>query len=103
MSDEQTPLHEQPFRMTIEHVFTIKGRGSVVVGKCISGAMRKGETVNIVSDDVIVLTTIVSGSVMVDPPLPHKIHSGLLLRGVTSEQVKPGMMLVAPETFDTED
>lgn len=94
MTDEKTPLEEQPFRMSIEDVFPIRDRGILVVGTVLSGSIKKGDAVDVLKNDKRIIHTVISG---IDTGL-----SGLLLPELTTDQVKPGMMLVAPETSEGE-
>jgi elongation factor Tu len=49
------------FRMQIEDVFTIKGRGTVITGRVESGSVKKGDRVVIVgADGVSIMTEVVA-------------------------------------------
>ena len=44
-------MHDQDFALTVQEVFRIVGRGTVVVGTVESGALRGGETVGVWAGD----------------------------------------------------
>jgi len=95
-----TPVRdvERPFLMSIEDVFSIKGRGTVVTGRIDRGAVKVGEEVEIVGlKDT--RRTVVTGVEMF-----HKLldsgqagdNVGCLLRGIGREDVERGMVLARP-------
>ncbi|MBN1876966.1 MAG: hypothetical protein JXA33_22280 [Anaerolineae bacterium] len=83
------------FRMTVEDVFTIKGRGTVVTGRVESGTIAVGDAIEIHSVDGI-MQTVVEGVEMF-----HKTVSranvgdnvGILLRNVDKDGVHRGDIL----------
>ncbi|MFF2653904.1 hypothetical protein [Streptomyces sp. NPDC058045] len=46
----------QDFVLTIEDIFTITGRGTVVVGPVASGVLKNGETVEVREGDQVITT-----------------------------------------------
>jgi elongation factor Tu len=82
-----------PFRLTVEDVFTITGRGTVVTGVVESGVLAVGGQVDVVRADVTVVTTEVTGiekfRATLDVASPGE-NVGLLLRDVTREQLRRG-------------
>lgn len=96
-----TPSREtdQPFLMPIEDVFSIKGRGTVATGRIQRGTLKKGDAV-----DVIGLRDEIQHHIVTDIEMFHKEldhaqagdNAGLLLRGVTREDVERGMVLARP-------
>jgi len=100
--DENIPLPErdidQPFLMSIEDVFSIKGRGTVPTGRIERGQIRVGEEIEIVG-----LTdtrkTIVTGVEMFRKTLESGQagdNIGCLLRGIKKDEVERGQVLAAP-------
>lgn len=99
-----TPVREvdKPFMMAIEDVFSIKGRGTVVTGRVDRGALKKGEEIEIVGLRDEVMKTVVTGIEMFHKELDAAEagdNAGILLRGVTREQVERGMVLAKPKSI----
>jgi len=96
-----TPEREtdKPFLMPIEDVFSIKGRGTVVTGRVERGALKKGEEIEIIGLREDSMKTVVTGIEMFHKELDAAEagdNAGVLLRGVTREQVERGMVLAKP-------
>ena len=86
---------EKPFLMSIEDVFGIKSRGTVVTGRIQQGNARKGDAVEVGYPGRPILNATIAGVEQVDStPLGDNIR--ILLRKVEVEQVQPGMLLAAP-------
>jgi elongation factor Tu len=99
-----TPVRdfEKPFLMPIEDVFSIKGRGTVVTGRVERGALKKGEEVEIIGLRDESLKTVVTGIEMFHQELDQAQagdNAGILLRGITREQVERGMVLARPKSI----
>jgi elongation factor Tu len=92
---------EKPFLMPVEDVFSIKGRGTVVTGRIERGTLKLGETVEIIGMRDLQTTT-VTGIEMF-----HKLldegkagdNVGVLLRGITREDVERGQVLAKPKSI----
>ena len=83
------------FRLQIEDSFVIKGRGTAVIGRLISGDTASGEPVCVQTDDGKSRRV---DDVVVD--LDFKGESdqrALMLQGVNRDQVPRGAMLLACE------
>ena len=92
---------EKTFLMAIEDVFTITGRGTVATGRIERGVVKVGETVEIVGV-VDTKTTTVTGIEMFQKTLDEGFagdNVGILLRGVTREEIERGMVLSKPGTI----
>jgi elongation factor Tu len=101
--DEYIPTPERdrdrPFLMSVEDVFSIKGRGTVVTGRVDRGTMLPNKEVEIVG-----LTDEIRKVVVTSMEMFHKVldkveagdNAGLLLRGVGREEVERGQVLAAP-------
>jgi elongation factor Tu len=79
-----------PFRMVVEDVFTIAGRGTVATGRIEAGSVRVGQEVRIVRAGTVLATTTVTGVEMFRKVLDTASagdNVGLLLGGVTGENV----------------
>jgi elongation factor Tu len=57
---EQAAASAGPFRMVVQDVFTITGRGSVATGRVESGALRVGQSVRISRAGTAIGTTTVT-------------------------------------------
>jgi elongation factor Tu len=89
---------EKKFLMAIEDVFTITGRGTVATGRIERGIVKVGESVEIVGI-TDTQTTTVTGIEMFQKTLEQGFagdNVGILLRGVTRENIDRGMVLAAP-------
>jgi elongation factor Tu len=91
---------DKPFLMSIEDVFSIKGRGTVVTGRIERGKVRPGDEVEIVGF-VATRKTTVTGVEMFRKLLDEGRagdNVGCLLRGIEKEEVERGQVLAAPGT-----
>jgi elongation factor Tu len=100
--DEFIPIparpKDQPFLMSVEDVFSIKGRGTVPTGRVERGVIRPGDEVEIVGLKETRKTVATSLEMF------HKILEdaepgdavGILLRGIEREDIERGMVLAAP-------
>jgi elongation factor Tu len=99
-----TPVrdYEKPFLMPVEDVFSIKGRGTVVTGRVERGTMIKGEEIEIIGLRDESMKTVVTGIEMFHQELDKAQagdNAGILLRGITREQVERGMVLAKPKSI----
>jgi translation elongation factor EF-Tu-like GTPase len=82
------------FELVVEDVFSITGRGTVVTGRVISGSIRVGENVTILPSG---MSTTVTGIEQFRKSLDYAQagdNVGVLLRGVSREDVQRGNKLV---------
>ena len=87
---------EKPFMMSVEDVFSIKGRGTVVTGRVDRGRVKVGESVEIVGLREKPFASVVTGVEMFHKSLDEGIagdNCGLLLRGVDRSDVERGMVI----------
>ncbi len=92
---------ERPFLMSIEDVFTISGRGTVVTGRIEKGVIKVGEEVEIVGIHDT-QKTICTGIEMFKKSLDQGEagdNAGILLRGTKREDVCRGQVLAKPGTI----
>jgi len=94
-----TPVRDmdKPFLMPIEDIFSIEGRGTVVTGRVERGAVKVGETIQIVGIKDTAETT-VTGVEMFNKQLDRAQagdNAGILLRGTKKEDVHRGQVLAA--------
>jgi elongation factor Tu len=94
--DRQTDL---PFLMSVEDVFSIKGRGTVVTGRVDRGTMLPNQEVEIVGlrDDIrkVVVTSMEMFHKILDK-VEAGDNAGLLLRGVGRDDIERGQVLAKP-------
>jgi elongation factor Tu len=101
--DEYIPQPERatdkPFLMSVEDVFSIKGRGTVVTGRVDRGTLLPGAEVEIVG-----LAEKTRKVVVTSMEMFHKVldkveagdNAGLLLRGITRAEIERGQVLAKP-------
>lgn len=99
-----TPPREtdKPFLMAVEDVFTITGRGTVVTGRVERGTLKVGDEVEIVGLSEEKKKTVVTGIEMFRKQLDEAIagdNVGVLLRGITKDEVERGQVLAKPGTI----
>ena len=91
---------DKPFLMPVEDVFSIEGRGTVVTGRIERGIIHINEDVELVGlKDT--QKTVVTGIEMFNKSLDEGRagdNAGLLLRGLTKEEVERGQVLAKPGT-----
>lgn len=89
---------DKPFLMSIEDVFTISGRGTVVTGRVERGKLNLNDEVEIVGlRDT--RKTVVTGIEMFRKSLDYAEsgdNAGVLLRGISREDVERGQVLAKP-------
>ena len=95
-----TPVRDtdKPFLMSIEDVFTITGRGTVVTGRVERGKLKLNDTVEIVGLKPT-KSTVVTGIEMFRKQLDFAEagdNAGVLLRGIAREDVERGQVLAKP-------
>ena len=100
--DEWIPTPERdndkPFLMSIEDVFTITGRGTVVTGRVERGQLKLNDEVEIVGLKPT-KKTVVTGIEMFRKQLDYAEsgdNAGVLLRGIAREDVERGQVLAKP-------
>ena len=100
--DEWIPTPERdnakPFLMSIEDVFTITGRGTVVTGRVERGQLKLNDEVEIVGIKPT-QKTVATGIEMFKKQLDYAEagdNAGVLLRGISREEVERGQVLAKP-------
>lgn len=96
-----TPVREidKPFLMSIEDVFSIKGRGTVGTGRIERGVVKVGEEVEVVGISKEIRKTVVTGVEMFNKTLEQGQagdNVGVLLRGIEKEDLERGQVLAKP-------
>ncbi|MHC4444611.1 MAG: elongation factor Tu [Planctomycetota bacterium] len=92
---------DKPFQMSIEDVFSIKGRGTVGTGRIERGVIKVGEEVEVVGLTETRKTT-VTGVEMFNKTLEQGQagdNVGILLRGVEKTELERGHVVAKPGTI----
>ncbi len=92
---------DKPFLMSVEDVFTIQGRGTVVTGRVDRGVLKVNDEIELVG-----LTetkkTVITGVEMFRKTLDEARagdNVGLLLRGIEKDDVQRGQVIAKPGTI----
>ena len=103
--DEWIPTPERatdkPFRMPVEDVFSITGRGTVATGRVERGVLHVSDEVEIIGIHEDVKKTVVTGIEMFRKLLDEAQagdNIGALLRGVQRTEIERGQVLIKPGT-----
>lgn|SRR5574341_1291780 len=86
------------FRMTVEDVFSIRGRGTVVTGKIESGTLKVGDEVAIQGKNGE-KKTVVTGIEAFRKTLDQANAGdavGILLKDISKQDVQPGDVVLCP-------
>lgn len=93
---------DKPFMMSVEDVFSIKGRGTVVTGRIDRGIIKVNEAVEIVGLKEKSTASVVTGVEMFHKLLDEGMagdNVGLLLRGIDREDVERGQVIAKPKSI----
>jgi len=92
---------DKTFLMAVEDVFSITGRGTVATGRVERGAVKIGDTIEVVGLRETRETT-VTGLEMFQKTLDESVagdNVGVLLRGMQKTDIERGMVIAAPGTI----
>ena len=92
-------LVDKPFLMSIEDVFSIKGRGTVGTGRIERGKCKVGDEVEIIGLAKESKKTVVTGVEMFQKTLEEGLagdNVGVLLRGIERDGLERGQVLAKP-------
>jgi elongation factor Tu len=90
---------DKPFLMSIEDVFSIKGRGTVGTGRIERGRCKVGDEVEIVGLMKAPRKTVITGVEMFNKTLDYGMagdNVGVLLRGIERTDLERGQVLAKP-------
>jgi elongation factor Tu len=90
---------DKPFLMSIEDVFSIKGRGTVGTGRIERGKCKVGDEVEIVGLMKDSRKTVITGVEMFNKTLEYGVagdNVGVLLRGIERTDLERGQVLAKP-------
>ena len=101
--DEYIPTPERdndkPFLLPVEDVFTITGRGTVASGRIDRGKVNVGDEIEIIGIKPETQKAVVTGLEMFRKTLDYGEagdNVGVLLRGITRDEVERGQVLAKP-------
>jgi len=101
--DTYVPLpqreEDKPFLMSVEDVFSIKGRGTVATGRVERGTAKVGDAVEIIGLKKENTPTVITGIEMFQKTLDKAIagdNVGVLLRGIEREGIERGQVIAKP-------
>ena len=90
---------DKPFLISVEDVFSIKGRGTVATGRVERGEVKVGDEAEIVGLAKANKKTTITGVEMFNKTLDSAIagdNAGVLLRGVEKDEVQRGQVICKP-------
>jgi len=90
---------DKPFLLSVEDVFSITGRGTVVTGRLERGVVKVGDPAEIVGLAPKVHKTVITGVEMFRKTMEQAEagdNIGLLLRGIDKDEVRRGQVVAAP-------
>lgn len=93
---------DKPFLMSVEDVFSISGRGTVVTGRVEQGVVKIGDEVEVMGKKQF--NTTVTGVEMFHKSLEQGQagdNCGLLLRGLKRDDLTRGQVVAKPKTMKT--
>ncbi|MEX0887490.1 MAG: elongation factor Tu [Phycisphaeraceae bacterium] len=93
---------DKPFLMSVEDVFSIKGRGTVATGRIERGIVKVGDEAEIVGLSEAPRKTVITGVEMFNKTLDQGQagdNVGCLMRGVEKEEIERGQVLAKPKTI----
>jgi elongation factor Tu len=90
---------DKPFLMSVEDVFSIKGRGTVATGRIERGMVKVNDPVEIVGLTKDSLKSVITGVEMFNKTLDSGMagdNVGALLRGIEKTQIERGQVICKP-------
>ena len=101
--DEYIPIppreEDKPLLMSVEDVFSIKGRGTVATGRIERGKAKVGDDVEIIGLRKDNIKTVITGLEMFNKTLEFAIagdNVGALLRGIDRDGIERGQVIAKP-------
>ena len=94
---------DKPFLISVEDVFSIKGRGTVATGRVERGVVKVGDAAEIVGLAKENLNTTITGVEMFQKTLEEGRagdNCGVLLRGVEKNQISRGQVICKPGSIN---
>jgi elongation factor Tu len=100
---EPTREVDKPFLISVEDVFSIKGRGTVATGRIERGVVKVGDVAEIVGLAPTNLSTTITGVEMFNKSLEQGQagdNCGVLLRGIEKDQIQRGQVICKPKSIN---
>ncbi len=94
--------HDKPFLMSVEDVFSIKGRGTVATGRVERGLGKINDAVEIVGIRKEPVKTVITGIEMFQKTLDEARageNVGVLLRGIEKDGIERGQVICKPNSI----
>jgi elongation factor Tu len=94
---------DKPFLMSVEDVFSIKGRGTVATGRIERGVMKVGDAAEIVGLRAENKNTVITGVEMFQKTLDQGMagdNVGVLLRGIEKNDIERGQVICKPKSIN---
>ncbi len=94
---------DKPFLVSVEDVFSIKGRGTVATGRIERGVVKVGDAAEIVGLSTEPGKTTVTGVEMFNKTLEQGMagdNVGVLLRGVEKDDIERGQVICKPGSIN---
>ncbi|MCC6321307.1 MAG: elongation factor Tu [Phycisphaerales bacterium] len=99
---EPTRETDKPFLMSVEDVFSIKGRGTVATGRIERGVVKVGDACEIVGLAKENKTSTITGVEMFQKTLDSGMagdNVGVLLRGIEKNDIERGQVICKPNSI----
>jgi len=96
-------MEDKPFLMSVEDVFSIKGRGTVATGRIERGKCKVGDECEIIGLMKAPKKTVITGVEMFQKTLEYGMagdNVGVLLRGMNREDIERGQVLAKPGSIN---
>lgn len=90
---------EEPFRMPIDRVFTVKGQGVVITGSSLSGMVKVGDELEILPTKQRVRVRGIQSFNQPRQEAYKRMRVALNLGGVKKEDIKRGKIIATKDTF----
>ena len=93
---------DKDFMLSVEDVFSIKGRGTVATGRIERGRCKVGDPVEIIGLVAEPLSSVITGVEMFQKSLDEGLagdNVGVLLRGIEKKQIERGMVIAKPKSI----
>jgi elongation factor Tu len=94
---------DKPFLLSVEDVFSIKGRGTVATGRVERGVIKVGDAAEIVGLYPENKQTVITGVEMFQKTLDQGMagdNVGVLLRGIEKDDVERGQVICKPKSIN---
>lgn len=101
--EQPVRLKDKDFLMSVDSAMNISGRGTVVTGTVEQGKCKVGDEVHMIGMKRKPMNTTITGIEMFHKSLDYGEagdNVGVLVRGLTKDQIRRGMCIIKPGTLD---